>query len=179
MFCPKCGTANSDQASFCQNCGFDLKSVVVESRVQQAPQAPAITPSIPIQSAMTTTAIQYAGFWIRLVARIIDSLIGFAAGLIIGIVTAGIGYVLAIVIDWLYCALMESSSHQATLGKMALGLKVTDLNGNRISFGRATARDFSKILSGLVFSIGFLMIAVTAKKQGLHDMIAGTLVVKK
>lgn len=82
-------------------------------------------------------------------------------------------------INWLYFALMESSGRQATLGKMALGIVVTDLNGDKIGFGRATGRYFAKILSGLILFIGFIMVAFTQKKQGLHDMIAGTLVVKR
>lgn len=73
---------------------------------------------------------------------------------------------------------MESSAKQATLGKMALGIVVTDLEGARIGFGRATGRYFAKILSGLILGIGFLMAAFTERKQGLHDIIAGTLVVK-
>jgi uncharacterized RDD family membrane protein YckC len=80
---------------------------------------------------------------------------------------------------WLYFALMESSSKQGTLGKMALSIVVTDLNGNRITFGRATGRYFGKILSGMILYIGYIMVAFTEKKQGLHDMIAGTLVVNK
>ena len=83
------------------------------------------------------------------------------------------------VISWLYWSLMESSAKQATLGKMALGIKVTDLNGNRIGFGKATGRFFGKILSGIILDIGFIMAGFTEKKQGLHDMIAGTLVVMK
>jgi uncharacterized RDD family membrane protein YckC len=80
---------------------------------------------------------------------------------------------------WLYFALMESSSKQGTLGKMALSIMVTDVNGNRITFGRATGRYFGKFLSGLILYIGYIMVAFTEKKQGLHDMIAGTLVVNK
>lgn len=87
--------------------------------------------------------------------------------------------IFTILVSWLYYAIMESSSKQGTLGKMATGLKVTDLNGNRISFGRASGRYFGRILSGIILDIGFLMIAFTQKKQGLHDMIAETLVVKK
>jgi uncharacterized RDD family membrane protein YckC len=73
---------------------------------------------------------------------------------------------------------MESSPKQGTLGKMALGIVVTDMDSRRISFGRATGRYFAKILSGLILGIGFLMVAFTEKKQGLHDILAGTLVVK-
>jgi uncharacterized RDD family membrane protein YckC len=80
--------------------------------------------------------------------------------------------------NWIYEAALESSSYQATLGKMALGLKVTDLEGRRISFARATGRHFAKILSGLMFFIGFIMAGFTQRKQALHDMIAGTLVVR-
>ena len=78
--------------------------------------------------------------------------------------------------SWLYCALMESSSYQATLGKMIFGMKVTDLCGNRISFARATGRHFAKILSGLILCIGFIMVGLSERKQGLHDLLAGTLV---
>ena len=82
------------------------------------------------------------------------------------------------VVSWLYFALLESSPKQATLGKMALGIKVTDLDGNRISFGRATGRFFAKIISGVILMIGYIMAAFTAKKQALHDIIASTLVIK-
>ena len=81
--------------------------------------------------------------------------------------------------NWIYYAGMESSANQGTLGKMAVGIKVTDLNGERISFARATGRYFSKIISALIIAIGFIMVAFTSKKQGLHDMIAETLVIKK
>lgn len=80
---------------------------------------------------------------------------------------------------WLYFALMESSSKQATLGKMALGIIVTDMNGNKLTFGRASGRYFGKILSGMIFMIGYIMAAFTERKQALHDMIAGCLVVNK
>jgi uncharacterized RDD family membrane protein YckC len=87
--------------------------------------------------------------------------------------------IISALIQWLYFSLMESSVWQATLGKKALGLTVTDLAGRRISFGRATGRYFAKILSTLTIGIGYLMAGFTAKKQALHDMIAGTLVLRK
>jgi uncharacterized RDD family membrane protein YckC len=83
---------------------------------------------------------------------------------------------LLIVIYWLYFTLLESSRWQATIGKRALGIKVTDEQGNRIGFGRANGRYWSKILSALILGIGFLMVMFTQKKQGLHDIIAGTVV---
>jgi len=84
-----------------------------------------------------------------------------------------------IILGWLYFAIMESSSTQGTLGKMALGIKVTNLSGDRISFGRATGRHFGKIISTFIFLIGYLMVAFTSRKQALHDMMAGCLVVTR
>jgi uncharacterized RDD family membrane protein YckC len=74
---------------------------------------------------------------------------------------------------------MESSKYQGTLGKLMLGLKVTDEEGNRIGFWTAFGRLLSKtFLSGILF-IGYIMVAFTKKKQGLHDLIVSTVVIKK
>jgi uncharacterized RDD family membrane protein YckC len=88
-------------------------------------------------------------------------------------------FLIRTVLNWLYYALLESSAWQATLGKKALGLEVTDLQGMRIGFGRATGRFFAKIISGIILFMGFIMAGFTEKKQALHDMIAGTLVIRK
>jgi uncharacterized RDD family membrane protein YckC len=85
-----------------------------------------------------------------------------------------------LVLGWLYYAGMESSEHQGTLGKMALGLVVTDINGQRLSFGRASGRFFARIITSFVpLGIGFIMAGFTEKKQALHDMIASCLVLRK
>jgi uncharacterized RDD family membrane protein YckC len=136
----------------------------------------------------------YGGFWIRVLAYIIDALIlQFATSLlaIAGVGTAlGLGgasdaaaggavfgvYGLVLVANWLYYAVLESSTWQGTLGKQALKLVVTDEHGERIGFGRATGRYFAKYLSTMIFLVGFMMVGWTGRKQGLHDMIAGTLV---
>ncbi|TBR36027.1 MULTISPECIES: RDD family protein [Dyella] len=81
------------------------------------------------------------------------------------------------VLAWLYFAVLESSSWQGTVGKRALGIRVTDMDGKRLSFLRATARYFGKVISAFTFCIGFLMVAWTERKQGLHDLLAQTLVV--
>jgi len=149
----------------------------------------------------------YGGFWIRVLARLIDSaLIGLVAvplfviislpaliriiheaqrdrepqpELIAALVTSVLGFaVLALAGQWLYEALLTSSTWQGTVGKKLLSLKVTDENGNRISFARATGRFFAKLISQLILNIGFIMVAFTERKQGLHDLIAGTLVKK-
>lgn len=149
------------------------------------------------------TPVSYGGFWKRLAAYILDWIILTIISIIVLVVfSAGFGSwfgaelfeetneaallgltlgvdLLTFTIAWLYYAVMESSSKQATLGKLALGMKVTRLNGERISFLRASVRFFSKILSLLLFFIGFIMIAFTEKKQGLHDMIAGVVVVNR
>jgi uncharacterized RDD family membrane protein YckC len=131
--------------------------------------------------------MEYSGFWRRFVAYVIDNILLSVVFWLLVLVLGGIGgdggvfgaYTLAAIGWLLYYAAMESSSNQATVGKMALGIKVTDLEGNRISFGRAVGRNLAKIISVLIFYIGFIMAAYTAKKQALQDMIAGTLVVKK
>lgn len=101
-------------------------------------------------------------------------------GALIGMITgAGLFMQLAyIVIYWLYFALMESSAKQATIGKMALGLKVINKDGSRMNFGQATLRYFGKLVSTAILLIGYIIAGFTEKKQALHDMIAGTYVVK-
>jgi uncharacterized RDD family membrane protein YckC len=102
------------------------------------------------------------------------SMPGIGIHLVGGIVSATLG----LLANWIYEASMESSTKQATIGKMALGLKVTDLAGRRISFARATGRHFAKLVSGMILLIGYIMAGFTERKQALHDMIAGTLVVR-
>lgn len=218
MFCTKCGTEVQQTALFCPSCGAPQQApaeVVQQTSVQlsppsvqqpsfQANQNAAATQS-PVQGfyadAHAQNSVRYGGFWIRVVASLIDTLIvtfvswliafgvGLSLGLLMGIAGASedtvvvmstlVGYVASLLVNWYYFTYMESSARQATFGKLALGLAVTDMNGNRISFGRANARYFAKFLSALIFMIGFLMVAFTQKKQGLHDLIASTLVVKK
>ncbi len=143
--------------------------------------------------------IKYAGFWRRWLASFIDGLLAWVLFFImfafrrfshVGLFEAfspqklSIAHLVVIIILdcifisilWLYHALMESSEYQGTLGKMAMGICVTGLDGERIDFGRATGRYFSKMLSALTLWIGFIMAAFTKKKQALHDIIAGTLV---
>lgn len=123
---------------------------------------------------------QPAGFWLRVIATLLDgillSIVNWLLSMVLG---QGLLYSLAtLIIAWIYFAGMESSDKQATFGKQLLQLKVTDLKGERISFGKATARYFSKFISSLILLIGYIMVAFTEKKQGLHDMMAGTLVWK-
>ncbi len=191
MFCPSCGTENSEGYNYCRQCGKPLREVTA-------------SPSPVPQPA------KFAGFWLRFVAHMIDKLVLSIPSVFLAVIavislftnvesmedledleriedlselipflaTILVIAMVGVLVDWLYRALMESSSWQATLGKRALGIKVTDMNGHRISFLRASGRHFGKILSGLMLSIGFIMAGFTPKKQALHDMIAGTLVVR-
>ena len=86
---------------------------------------------------------------------------------------------ISLVVTWLYYAIMESSKMQGTVGKLALRIKVTDYDGNRVSFGRATGRYFGKILSWLILMIGYIMAGFTEKKQALHDILANCYVIKE
>jgi uncharacterized RDD family membrane protein YckC len=124
-------------------------------------------------------AISYAGFWVRVVALIIDLIIISVASGLVAAVTLGAGIVLSFFAPWLYEAFMLSSEWQATVGKRAMSMVVTGADGGRITFARATGRHFAKYLSACILGIGFLMVAFTSKKQGLHDLIAETFVVNR
>ena len=210
LYCNKCGAPNAASAQFCGRCGTALNPVSAAAGATSAAQpippaggVPAAGHVAPAGYAVAQAGVRYGGFWIRVLAAIIDAIIvsvvlapikiifglgGLAVGgfdmhgfhgplalpyLIFG---GGIFALLKLGANWIYEALMESSSYQATLGKMIFGMKVTDLYDNRISFARATGRHFAKIISLLTLCIGFIMVGFTERKQGLHDMIAGTLV---
>jgi uncharacterized RDD family membrane protein YckC len=152
----------------------------------------------PAKDAAGYGYIGYAGFWRRFGAFFIDSIllgiIGGAIGFVLGFVLVAanngqvnqssltvlqiVNLVIGTAINVGYFAGMESSTSQATLGKMALGIKVTDLNGNRITLGQGVGRAFGKILSAIICYIGFFMAGFTERKQALHDMLASTLVLK-
>lgn len=165
--------------------------------------------AIPLPQITTAALEDYAGFWKRVAAYILDAIILYlpsmliekafggdaasaamkqavanAAGDMTAIHAAQMQYyatmwpalLLGAVIAWIYFSLCESSAWQATVGKLALGIRVTDMQGQRISLARALGRYPAKILSAVILCIGFLMVAWTRRKQGLHDFIVGTLV---
>jgi len=147
---------------------------------------PYSSPKASLENAQDAE-VSYGGFWLRVFAFIIDEIVVLVGTSLVVMLVMGEGTEesLEMVVDlinlvsvWLYYTLLESSNWQATLGKKTIGLKVTDLQGQQIGFGQANARFWSKILSALILMIGFLMVAFTEKKQGLHDRIAKTLVVQ-
>ena len=135
----------------------------------------------------SSTALDYAGFWLRVIAGLIDLLIVFLVSIMIIMpLKQHMGelefYLFSggfeLLSTWIYFAVFESSGKQASFGKQAVGLRVVSVEGDRITFLRATGRYFSKILSGVILGIGFLMAAFTPKRQALHDLIANTAVIR-
>jgi uncharacterized RDD family membrane protein YckC len=182
LYCTRCGTEAVAGGNYCANCGHPHGAV-----------APVVAASEPV----------FAGFWLRVGAFLIDfgilvsiAYFGlmFASMLFLG-ATLGIAatppenpfpavagfaawlWLLAVAGPWLYHALFESSNRQATPGKLACGIKLTDLAGERIGFGRASARYFASWITSVTFLIGYLTVAFTERRQALHDLIARTLVV--
>lgn len=163
--------------------------------VFMVPPIPGREPS-PFATPMDP-ALLYAGFWKRFLAFFLDSfIVGFVVGFVgffilfilalsgsdpeqLQIIAVVALYLTPILLRWPYTTLFESSAKQATPGKMALGIIVTDLDGNRISFARANGRFFGKFFSYLFMYFGFFMAGFTEKKQALHDMMAGCLVVNR
>ena len=144
----------------------------------------------------------YAGFWLRAVALGFDLVVlcvvvgptifepilrknqvGSSVRDALEFYSSGTRQAVALIlllhlILWLYFATFESCRWQATPGKKLLGLAVCDLKGQRVTFGRASARYFGKLLSQF-FMIGYLMAGFTRRKQALHDLLAGCLVLKR
>ncbi len=125
--------------------------------------------------------IQHAGFWMRSAAFIFDIIVFLVCLLIIDSLVPGVGdsSLFVIFIQWMYYSLFEISSLQATPGKLAIGLQVTDLYGEKINFGKATGRYFGRLLSSLILGIGYFMAGFTREKQTLHDILAGCYVIKR
>ncbi|MGN7942649.1 MULTISPECIES: RDD family protein [Bacillaceae] len=134
-----------------------------------------------------------AGFWIRVAATIIDGLIISGIYLILVLlafmtqfVSSALQYIVSLITlifmiagPICYLALMPLTKYQATFGKHFLGLKIINEQGEKITAGQSWGRAFSYILSAMIAYIGYIMVAFTERKRGLHDIIANTYVVKK
>jgi uncharacterized RDD family membrane protein YckC len=220
VYCSKCGSLVDDGAAFCPACGQPTLAAGSASGGMSVNNSTAgvASGSYPVAQqtaapvAYTSPRIQYAGFWLRVVAYLIDGLImglGFMVLFVpfaimtglaavvggmhpgedpreVGAVLGGTFFLglftiaaLGILGGWLYHAKMESSAWEATLGKKALHLRVTDLNGARVSFKRATGRHFAKLITGLIpLGVGFMLAGLTEKRQAIHDMLANCLVLR-
>jgi uncharacterized RDD family membrane protein YckC len=208
MYCSKCGCAITSDTAFCQVCGTP-----VQPAIAAAPTGAIAVPAAGVGEVsphwLPPVTRAYAGFWLRFVAHMIDSLLlglvalavllplfilgglgGALRGMdrsnppdpaVVAAFLTSIGLMIggSLLLGWLYSAYFESSDWQGTVGKKVMNLVVTDLQGNRVSFARASGRYFAKLISGLIpFGIGYILAGVTEKKQALHDMIAGSLVLR-
>lgn len=135
---------------------------------------------------------EYSTFLQRVAASLIDSavlfVVTFAIGFIFGIFSyqffgpdafVAIGYIIGLIVGWLFYACFESSNYMATPGKLALGIQVRDDDFQRLTFGRATGRHFARFLSSIPLGIGYLFPLWTKRRQTLHDIVARTVVVNK
>ena len=220
VYCSKCGSNLADDATFCSKCGAQIvaassAAVPVSSPAPLAAAVPAgviaggyaVAQPVYVQPLPLVT---YAGFWLRVLAYIIDMIVlGFFSVpiLIGGAMLLGLGGIISnlprnqdpfangmppafflfitlcwgvgIFGTWLYFALLESSEWQGTAGKRVLGLIVTDMEGRKVTFMRATGRYFAKFVTHFTFGIGYAMAGFTEKRQALHDMIASCLVLRR
>jgi len=201
MFCVRCGAALPEGAAYCASCGAPVAAAAGGPGAPTPTPFPAPVAEAPHPAFGTEV---YGGFWRRFWSYLIDRFVLGVAFTPVGILVfapmvatesvdwtasdlpaealgAFLGAVLTVAFlallgSWLYYALLQSSSRQATLGQLALGIRITDLEGRRVSFARASGRYFAALLTGLTFGIGYLIMFLTTRKQSLHDLIAGTLV---
>lgn len=189
-------------AAYCVQCGAALDAPATAAPAAPLAGSPVMEPMPPAHGgaaappagtvpASAPATARYAGFWRRFWAFWIDGILLMIAGMLVQIAmgldlfdreltdprawaASGISFLMG----WFYSAILESGKGQATLGQMVIGIKVTDLAGRRVSFARATGRHFAQILSALILFMGYVMIAFTEKKQGLHDMLSGCLIIR-
>jgi uncharacterized RDD family membrane protein YckC len=181
MFCPRCGTWNRDDAVSCPLCGLGFRD-------PQSPQATTHAAPVPRGIAPVT----YGGFWRRFLAAFLDTVILYfpaaTVRVLLGLPATGIfdpetssswvATTFEFGLDFVYATALMCSPARGTLGMQVMDLHVTDLNGDRIGFGRATGRYFATLLSLLTFGIGYLLQLFTSRRQTLHDLVAGTVVVR-
>ena len=166
--CDRCAKHSPIDSQFCGSCGMQFE-----------PELTAISP-IPPSNPSPDSPWEYMGFWVRLVATVIDLIIVGGAQFILGWVFTGLGSDLVLFsMGYLYSILFVGYRGQ-TIGKMALGIQVVDTYGNIPGLGRAALREtIGKFLSGILLFLGYLWVAWEERKRGLHDYIATTYVIKK
>ena len=206
MFCSKCGQGVNASASVCPACG---KATGVGPGAPAIPTPQRVVPALvavpePVRVSYAGFWLRFlawvideamlAGVGLVLLGRLVSlaraggmldsgfepldeiddwyAVLGLAATILFGI--------FFLVLSWLYHASMESSAWQGTIGKRALGVVVTDLNGARVNFGRATGRFFGRLVSAMIpLGFGYILAAFTAQKQALHDLMSNCLVLRR
>jgi uncharacterized RDD family membrane protein YckC len=215
VYCSKCGTNLAAGTAFCGTCGTPTGTPApAVARPAGSPAYAGGSTSAPYADPaglVVSRGFSYAGFWLRVVAALIDSvLMSVALGALLvpllflsgavgmieaiaehhgqpdpGVIMSLVATILvfasvSVLGQWLYHAYLESGEKQGTWGKQMMGLYVTDLLGNPITFGRASGRFFAKIVTGMVpLGIGYIMAGFTERRQALHDMIASCLVLRR
>jgi uncharacterized RDD family membrane protein YckC len=200
MFCPKCGKETDASGKFCQWCGADIGTLPAPAS-PVVTQEEEDGPDIGVYAGLGRRFVAFIVDFIIIILfdLVAMAVLGLTRGIqnsyfyfvqhiavdtltpegtmaaLLGSIIAAYGMVL-IVIPWLYFAGFESSRSQATPGKLLMHIVVTDMTGNKPTFARVTLRHFAKFVSALIVFIGFLMIGLTQRRQGLHDRIAGCLV---
>jgi uncharacterized RDD family membrane protein YckC len=206
MFCSRCGLQVDEGNKFCQACGQEVGAAVAPApasagafpppiAVSQQASAPlpyagfwervaayfidGLILTIPFGIVVIVLIFMFGGFGMMLHQSSGDPRAALALAAPMFLIFFA-GMFLFVILQWLYFAGMESSERQATIGKSVMSLRVANLEGRPISFGHATGRFFAKIVSGMIpFAIGYIMAAFTERRQALHDLIAGTLVLKR
>jgi len=195
MNCPSCGAENPDDAvsRFCRSCGATLEGPSDRPPHLPAAPAPGVAPRAGLGAGSLQAAVfPYGGFWIRLVAYIIDSMLLFGVYLAAAAVAmlllaqdargsspaAGLLILLLYLLAPAYMVVWPPR-FGGTLGLLAVGYHIVDDNGRHIGYGKAIARLLGQMVSGLALGLGYIWIAIDPRKQGWHDKIAGTFVVRK
>jgi uncharacterized RDD family membrane protein YckC len=201
VYCSTCGNALTEGAAFCDRCGGSQAVFAPALAVTVPALAPIAVAPHPVYAGFWLRFLAYIVDAIILAVCCGPILVGIAVAMGVGSsimtfprgddpmawmpATLGLTFIsicalVGLLGGWLYHALLESSDWQATAGKKFLGLVVTDLSGQKISFARASGRHFGKIVTSLIpLGIGYILAGITEKKQALHDMLAGCLVLRQ
>lgn len=199
MYCGRCGAANPEGADvrYCRSCGAELADGTLSGQAGGFGAVPPIfapggvAPGGAPGGAIQAAVFPYGGFWIRLVAYAIDLLVLIAAGVLLFGVAAlpygdgrgedgamGLAALVYYLLALAYVVVLPPTLG-ATLGKLALGYHIVAADGRHIGYGRSIARVLGTMVSGLFLGLGYIWIGVDARKQGWHDKIAGTYVVRR
>lgn len=179
MFCSRCGSWAPDDQATCGLCGLALQV----DNWGAAPARPA---------AVVVPIVSYAGFWRRCVSVALDSLLLFFPAATVRVFmgvpalpdlfspapTPPAAMATEMLMGLFYVAVLVSSPARATLGMQVMGLELTDLRGARIGFGRAMVRWFAQVLDLVTLGIGYLIMLFTPRRQTLHDLVTGTVMVR-
>lgn len=190
MYCSRCGSWAPDDRSTCGLCGVALQ--VDAPHVSAGLRSISVGPPPPQASPVAVAAVAYGGFWRRLTAMVVDNLVLYFPEAIARVLS-GLDLLesndwtdprewwltaFSIALSMLYASILQSSSLEGTLGQRLLDLRITTLDGRRLSFGRALGRFLASAFSIFTCGIGYLVMLWTARRQTLHDLAAGTIVVR-